>query len=84
MLEQELKSYEHMKDTLPVGQFVVIHGGELVGLYGTEAQAMSEGTRRFGREPFLVRQVGNPGSVLSNPALSLGILRALSTSSTSG
>ncbi len=80
MLEQERNLYENMKDTLYVGQFVVIHGDELVGLYETEEQAMSEGVRRFGREPFLVRQAGNKESVLSNPALSLGIIRALSPS----
>jgi len=76
MLEQELKLYEQMKAALPVGQFVLIRGDELIGIYETESQALSEGARRFGRESFLLRRVGNEEPVFTNPALSLGILRA--------
>lgn len=83
MLEHELESYERVKNTVPLGQVVLIHGDELIGVYATEAQALSEGARRFGREPFLVRQVRDKEPVFSNPALSLGILRASSTPSVS-
>lgn len=77
MLEQEINLYERVKATLPAGHFVLIHSDELIGIYEVEAQALSEGARRFGREPFLVRQVREDEPVVSNPALNLGILRAL-------
>ena len=83
MLENELRFYERIRNTLPAGQFVVIRGEELVGIFSSESQALSEGARRFGREPYLVRQVRDQEHVYSNPALSLGILRATSTSHSS-
>jgi len=76
MLEQKTQLYERVKAALPAGHFVLIHGDELIGIYEDEAQATSEGARRFGREPFLVRQVREDEPVVSNPGLDLGILRA--------
>lgn len=80
MLEAELKLYISIKDTLPVGSYVLIRGEQLVGSYETEIQALTEGARRFGRGPFLVRQVRASEPVISNPALSLGILHAVPAS----
>lgn len=83
MLERELKIYQEVRSTLPRGQFVLIHGSEMVGVYPTENQALSEGARRFGREPYLVKQVLDQEPIVSNLALSLGILRAVPASPTS-
>jgi hypothetical protein len=80
MLDQELKAYQVIKARIPVGQFVLIHGEDLVGVFETEAEAFSEGARQFGRGPFLIRQVRAKEETIANPALSLGILRAPSTS----
>ena len=82
MLEQGLKLCHELKDTLPVGQFGLIHGDKLAGAYPTEAQAIGEGARQFGRKPYLVKQVLTQEPVVSNPALTLGILRAIPTLST--
>ena len=57
MLEREIETYLRTKSTLPLGRIVLIHGDELIGVFDTDAEAVREGTRRFGREPFLVRQV---------------------------
>ena len=76
MFEKELAIYYKAKSTLPLGRFVLIHGDELVGVFDTDAEALVEGARRFGREAFLVRQVRDEEPIFFNPALSLGILRA--------
>lgn len=77
MLERELETYQRVRDQLPIGQVVLIHGDELAGVFGTTTEALAEGARRFGRGPFLVRPVSSEEPIVSNPALSLGILRAL-------
>lgn len=79
MFEREIAVYSKVKSQLPLGQFALIHGDDLIGVFATDAEAVTEGTRRFGRESFLVRQVRTVEPVLSNPALSLGTLRAPST-----
>jgi hypothetical protein len=39
------------------GEFVLIKGGNVVGFYSSLEEAFREGTRRFGLEPFFVRQI---------------------------
>lgn len=39
------------------GQFVLIHGRDVLGVFDDRASALREGYRRFGAIPFLVRQV---------------------------
>jgi hypothetical protein len=39
------------------GQHVLIRGGAAHGFYPTHGEALTEGFRRFGREPFLVKRV---------------------------
>lgn len=79
MLEREIETYLRMKSSLPLGRTVLIHGDDLIGIFDTDAEAVREGTRRFGLGPFLVRQVRVEEPVISNPALSQGILRAPSS-----
>jgi hypothetical protein len=64
MLDQELKAYQAIKGKVPAGQFVLIHGEDLVGVFETEAEAFGEGARQFGRGPFLIRQVRVMGAAL--------------------
>lgn len=42
------------------GRYLLIHGKKLHGDYGTFAEAVNEGTRRFQAGPFLVRQTTQP------------------------
>ena len=39
------------------GEFVLIRGTEVVGFFGTNEKALTEGYKRFGIAPFFVRQV---------------------------
>ena len=60
-LDDEIAAYEKMKDKLEaehLDKWVVFHGGELIGTYKTNALAANDAIRRFGRGPYLVKQVG--------------------------
>ncbi len=74
-LDRELETFENMKpelETHHLRKWVVIHEGELVGSFDTLNTAATEAVRRFGRGPYLIRQVGAPlaslpASVLYRP-----------------
>lgn len=82
MLEKER---EYFKKILPKlltesrERIVLIKEEELVGVYNTFEEALSEGARRYGKESFLVRRVDDQQEEINIPALSLGILRANTT-----
>ncbi len=80
MLDKERKFYDEKHDELVsqhLGQFVLIKEEKLVGVYNKIEEALAEGARRFGMQPFLVRQISKVSETEINiPALTLGILRA--------
>lgn len=59
-LERELATF---KEKLPellaadAGKYVLIHGEDVSGVWETKTQALEEGYRRFGLEPFLVKRI---------------------------
>ncbi len=67
MFEREIAVYSKIKNRLPLGQFALIQGDELIGVFANDAEAVTEGVRRFGLEPFLVRQVRSEEPVISIP-----------------
>ncbi len=74
-LETEIGAYEARKPELEQhhhGRWVVFHGEEFIGAFDTLGNAASEAAQRFGRGPYLIRQVGAPpltlpASVLYHP-----------------
>ena len=58
-LEKELATYKRELPNLLVraGQFVLIHGEEVSGVWETYQDALQEGYRLFGLEPFLVKPI---------------------------
>jgi hypothetical protein len=74
-LETEIAAYERLHDELEKhhqGKFVVFHGEDFIGSFDTLDNAAAEAVRRFGRGPYLIRQVGRPpitlpASVLYRP-----------------
>ena len=82
MLEKERNYFdEHCDEWLKQhpGEFVLIKGDKLIGVFSNQAEALSEGARCFGTDSFLVRQVEESEQLVYIPALTLGILRANST-----
>jgi hypothetical protein len=82
MLDTERQFYaENLADWLKLypGKIVLVKGRELVGTFDTDQDALAEGSRRFGLEPYLVRRVKEQQEDVSIPALTLGILRADTT-----
>ncbi len=75
LLSNEIAAYEEMRDVLEVdhfGEWVVVHDKQLVGTYDDFQAAAEDAVRRFGRGPYLIRQVGAspvklPASVLYRP-----------------
>jgi hypothetical protein len=61
MLQQETRFFSENFERLLeryLGKLVLIKGSRLVGVFETQRAAVSEGTRMFGSEPFLVRRMG--------------------------
>jgi hypothetical protein len=49
------------------GEFVLIKGSEIVGFFADDSSALRDGNRRFGRFPFLVKEVIFPERVIYLP-----------------
>jgi hypothetical protein len=78
-LDKELETYSLKETELRqnhLGRYVLIKGDTVVGFFNSINEALSEGTRLYGLEPYLVRRVGDPVTKLQVPALSLGLIRA--------
>ena len=62
-LEEEISAYEGMQQELEsksTGKWVLVHDRTVVGLFDTFEAAAEEAVKRFGRGPFLIRQIGAP------------------------
>jgi hypothetical protein len=74
-LETEIRAFDARRRELEDhhhGKWVVFHGDEFVGAFDTLGNAAAEAAQRFGRGPYLIRQVGAPppalpASVLFHP-----------------
>jgi hypothetical protein len=66
-LDDEIRAFEarraDLERTYP-NKFVVFKGSEFVGAWDTLDAAAQEAVRRFGRGPYLIRQVGAPPPVV--------------------
>ena len=74
-LTQEIEAYENMRNALEtdhLGEWVVVHDRELAGIFESFDAAATDAVARFGRGPYLIREIGEvavslPASVLYNP-----------------
>lgn len=65
-MQQELEE-KHM------GKWVLVHEGKLISIYDSFDKAATDAVAKFGRGPYLIRQVGAPAvslpaSVMFRPA----------------
>jgi hypothetical protein len=66
-IDSELAAYEGMRVGLEarhMGEWVLIHDQELIGNFASFEDAAKEAVGKFGRGPYLIRQVGAPPVVL--------------------
>ena len=66
-VEAEIAAYDEMREELEAkhtGKWVLFHGRQLISLYDTFEAVAEDAVRRFGRGPYLIRQVGAPPVVL--------------------
>ena len=63
LLDKDLAAYEQMRNDLEahkMGKWVLMHNQALVGIYDSFQDAAKEAVSKFGRGPYLIRQVGAP------------------------
>lgn len=68
-LDKELGAYEQMRQSLEthhMGKWVVVHDEDLISTYDSFESAANDAVARFGRGPYLIKQVGAPS--ISLPA----------------
>lgn len=63
ILTEQIAAYEQLQDELEakhLGKWVVFRDEELRGIYDSLEDAAVDAARRYGRGPYLIRQVGEP------------------------
>jgi hypothetical protein len=76
-LEKELEAFEREKPRLLKehrGKFALFKGDEFVDSFSTFELAYHEGIKRFGLEPFMIKEIRETDPVVRFPALALGLI----------
>lgn len=71
-LEQEIEAYEAMRVDLEAKYFdkwIVMRSGEVAGAFESSEECIEFAVEKFGRGPYLIRQVGEPPVRLPASAL---------------
>ncbi len=74
-LTEELEAYEALRlelESKALGQWVLVHDRQLINTYPSFEQAAEEAVEKFGRGPYLIKQIGappvtRPASVMFSP-----------------
>lgn len=75
VLKTELETFENNREKLleNEGQYALIYGTKVIGMYKDESDAVTEGYKQFGNVPFLVKLVAQVESPLNFVNNNLGI-----------
>ena len=60
-INEEIRAYDSMRtdlETQHLGKWAIVHAGVLVGVFDSFEEAADHATQKFGRGPFLIREVG--------------------------
>ena len=66
-INAEIAAYADMKQALEekyMGKWVLFHAGNLISVYESFDDAAKDAVAKFGRGPYLIRQVGAPSITL--------------------
>jgi len=66
-VKTDIAAYDRQREELEerhTGKWVLFHDEQLIGVYASFESAAVEAVSRFGRGPYLIRQVGAPPVVL--------------------
>lgn len=66
-LSEERKAFKKMRDELEAtakGKWALVYKSDLIGTYDSFSDAATEAVSRFGRGPYLIRQIGAPETTL--------------------
>lgn len=66
-LSQEIEAYEAIRGDVEakhLGKWIVVHDRQLIGVYDSFDSAAEDAVKKFGRGPYLIRQVGAPPMTL--------------------
>jgi hypothetical protein len=82
-LTEDIAAYEALRNEFELSQmskWVLFHDRQLVAIHDSFADAANEAVERFGRGPYLIRQIGSesvtlPASLMHRPAHALDKLR---------
>jgi hypothetical protein len=82
-LRDEIAAYDQMRADLEasnLGKWALVHDRQLIGTYDTFEAAAKVAVERFGRGPYLIRQIGAPpialpASVMYQPVHGKGTMR---------
>jgi hypothetical protein len=62
-IDREIAAYETMRAELEnqhMGEWIIISGEKLIGVFPSFDEAARDAVQKFGRGPYLIRQVGAP------------------------
>ena len=62
-LEREWEVFEQQRARLlesHAGEFVLIHGEEILGFFGSRSEARKAGYQQLGKVPFLIQEIAEP------------------------
>lgn len=66
-IDNEIAAYETMREELEthhMGEWIVIREGKVIAIYPSFENAAADAVARFGRGPYLIRQIGAPPMIL--------------------
>ena len=66
-LKKEIAAYKKMRgdlETEHLGKWALVHDGKLIGTYESFEKAADVAVQRFGRGPYLIREIGAPPTTL--------------------
>ena len=71
-LDEEIATYDTMREDLEahhMGEWIVLRDGKVIGTYTSFDSAAIDAVAKFGRGPYLIRQVGAPPLVMPAAAV---------------